>query len=218
MAQLTNRLIQRFAGVVGVAAIASLATLPGFAQTMRPGETSTPASEGMMAPGDSMSTMSDVSMLDEEFFTLAYQGNNAEIQTSQMALERSQNQEIRQYAQRMISEHTLANEDLAEQANQLGITLPAEPVDPLNQAIAARLSELSGTEFDQAYMGAQANAHLRAIALYRTQVAQGQTPELKAYAAELLPSIAEHYEMASEMLPNYAADTYQPGSELQPIQ
>lgn len=208
-------LAQRFAGVVGVAAIASLVAMPSFAQTSSPGDTSTPTTEGMMSPDGSIS---DVSMLDEEFLTLAYQGNNAEIQSSQLALERSQNAEIRQYAQRMISEHTLANEKLTDYAAQVGIALPEQSVDLLNQAIAQRLLSLSDVEFDQAYLGAQANAHLRAISLYRTQVDQGQTPELKAYASELLPSIAEHYEMASEMLPNYAADTLQPSVETQPVQ
>jgi putative membrane protein len=252
MTRLTNGLAQRFAGVVGMAAIASLVALPGLSQTTRPndtripstedrtadddsmtprgepgtpdmedgmtprqGEMRTPATQNQGSPGDRTST---VSQLDREFLRLAYQGNNAEIQTSRLALERSQNDDIREYAQRMITEHTRANEQLTRYATQQNIQLPSERVDPLSQAIAARLGQLSGDAFDQAYIDAQANAHLRAIALYRTQISQGQTQGLRTYASQLLPSIEQHYEMASEMLPNYASDNLRPGVDVQPVQ
>jgi putative membrane protein len=215
MSQFSKDLLRRFVGVLSMAAIASFVTLPGGAQTMRPGETTAPNTENTMSPEDATSS---ISILDEEFFTLAYQGNNAEIQTSQLALERSQDQDIRQYAQRMISEHTLANEELTRLATQLNIALPDEPVDPLNQAIALQLSQRSDTEFNQAYMGVQANAHLRTIALYQTQIAQGQAPALKTYASQLLPSIGEHYQMASEMLPQYAVDVPRSNESDQSVQ
>lgn len=256
MTRLTSGLAQRFAGVVGMAAIASLVALPGLSQTTRPDDTRIPSHEDRTADDDSMTPRgeprtpdmedgmtprqgetrtpvnpnqtqnqtspgnrtSTVSQLDQEFFRLAYQGNNAEIQTSRLALERSQNDDIRDYAQRMITEHTRANEQLTRYATQQNIQLPSERVDPLNQAIAARLGQLSGEAFEQAYVEAQTNAHLRTIALYRTEIAQGQTQGLRTYASQLLPNIEQHYEMASEMLPNYAADNLRPNVDVQPVQ
>lgn len=251
MTRLMNGLMQRFAGAVSIAAIASLTALPSVAQTTRPNEeripapvdrtadddtriptrTDIPRTEGDVTPrpgdsrspasGDRMSPrdgMSSVSTLDQEFFRLAYQGNNAEIQTSQLALQRSQDPEIREYAQRMISEHTRANEELTRLANQQNLELPSERVDPLNRALAERLSQLSGAEFNQAYMTAQANAHLRTIALYRTELAQGQEDGLRTYASRVLPQVEQHYEMASEMLPNYAADNLRPNVDVRPVQ
>lgn len=200
-----NGLTQRLTSAVSIAAIASFVALPGLAQTTRPGETTAPATEET-TPSD----RNAISSLDREFTALAYQGNNAEILTSELALERSQNQAVREYAERMIREHTQANETLTNYANQNNIPLPSQPVDPLNQAIAEQLSQLSDAEFDQAYMGAQANAHLRTIALYQTQVAQGQEQGLRGYAAQLLPNIENHYQMASEMAPNYRAGDIRP--------
>ncbi|MBE9159919.1 DUF4142 domain-containing protein [Nodosilinea sp. LEGE 06152] len=214
MTRLGNDLTQRFVGAVGVAAIASLVALPGFAQTTRPGEAPVPTTDRTAQTQPT----SAVAMLDQEFLKLAYQGNNAEIDTSRLALERSQNEEIRQYAQRMIAEHTRANEVLTQYAAQEGLELPSARVDPLSLAIAEQLTQLSGPEFDQAYVGVQANSHLRAIALYRTEIAQGQTQELTEYASQLLPSIEEHYEMASAMMADYAADSSRPPVNVQPIQ
>ncbi|MBD2067547.1 DUF4142 domain-containing protein [Leptolyngbya sp. FACHB-671] len=146
-----------------------------------------------------------VSSLDQQFMIMAAQGNNAEIQTSQLALDRSENEEVRQFAQRMIQEHTLANQQLQQIASQYGTNLPADP-GPLNQAIAEQLAQLSGSEFDRAYMGAQTNAHLRTVALFQTQIQQGQEESLRQYATQLLPSVADHYEMASTMVQQYRAD------------
>jgi putative membrane protein len=127
---------------------------------------------------------------------MAARGNNAEIATSQLALQKSSNQMVRSYAQRMIQEHTQANQRLSRVAAQHGITLPTDP-GPLNAAIAQQLAQLSGTSFDRAYMSTQENLHMQAIGLYRTAVQQGKAADVKQYATALLPSINNHYQMAN---------------------
>lgn len=215
MAQPNSSLLRRFASAVSIAAIATLASLPALAQTTPSDNAPASTNETMMAPTDGADAT--VSPLDREFVTLAYQGNNAEILTSQLALERSQDEEVRQYAQRMIDEHIPANQELTNYASQLNIALPSETVDPLNQAIADQLNQLSGDEFDQAYMSAQTSAHLRTIALYQTELAQGQAAPLETYVSQFLPDVEEHYQMASAMLPRYAVDP-RPNMEVQPLQ
>lgn len=211
MTRLNYNLTQRLMGAAGAAAIASLVALPSFAETTRISQTGTSTPAGQTSQGAQRAAVTTV---DQEFFKLAYQGNNAEIDTSRLALEKSQDQAIRQYAQRMIDEHTRANEVLTQQASEQGFELPSERVDPLDQAIAAQLTQLSGAEFDQAYVGVQANAHLKAIALYRTEVAQGESQDLTAYASQLLPSIEEHYEMANAMLPDYTTGDSQSPADM----
>jgi putative membrane protein len=164
------------------------------------------------APINQAATSAEITPLDREFMLMAAQGNNAEIRTSQLALQRSESEEVRDYAQRMIQEHTQANRQLQQIASERGMRLPNDP-GPLNAAVEAELAQLSGEEFDRAYIGAQTNAHLRTVALYRTQIEQGQDESLRSYATQLLPSITEHYEMASQMSPQYRADDV-----LQPLQ
>ncbi|WP_088890508.1 DUF4142 domain-containing protein [Leptolyngbya ohadii] len=142
--------------------------------------------------------------LDQEFIRMAAQSNNAEIATSQLALQKSSNEEVREYAERMIQEHTLANQRLQPIAARYGVQLPTG-VDPLSAAISQRLSQLSGQEFDRGYMQAQASAHMRTVALFQTQIAQGQAPEAKAYASALLPNVQDHYQMANAMSNTFSA-------------
>jgi putative membrane protein len=149
-------------------------------------------------PGQQQPTAA-ISSLDREFMVMAAQGNNAEIQTSRLALQRSQDQQVRRFAQQMIDEHSQANDRLTAIARQYGVTLPTDP-GPLNAAIAQELATLSGADFDRAYMEAQENAHLRTIGLYRTVIQQGRAPDVQSYASALLPNVDGHYRMANQMV------------------
>ena len=193
--------------LLGAMLLSSIVGLPALAQSTPGSGTATEqntqpgtSQPGMAQPGATpRSTTASINSLDREFIRMAAQGNLAEIQTSQMALQKASNQTVKDYAQRMIQEHTTANQQLGQVAAQYGISLPTTP-DPLNVAIAQQLMPLTGAEFDRAYMLAQENAHLRTIALYRTAIAQGQSPAVQRYASTLLPSINNHYQMASQAI------------------
>lgn len=140
-----------------------------------------------------------VAALEREFILMAAQGNNAEIQTSQLALERSQNDTVRQYAQRMVEEHTAANEQLQPLAEQRGIELPAN-ASSFDTAVLEQLTQIPDEQFDQAYMDAQVNAHLKSLAVFRTGARQVADTDLQNYASTLLPSIRDHLEIADTMV------------------
>ncbi|MBD2260093.1 DUF4142 domain-containing protein [Pseudanabaena sp. FACHB-2040] len=178
---------------------------PGRLPGQQPGNVNQPGTQQspQVRPGQQQQAAA-ISSLDREFIIMAAQGNNAEIQTSQLALQRSQDQQVRSFAQQMIEEHTQANERLATIARQYGVNLPADP-GPLNTAIAQELASLSGANFDRAYMEAQENAHLRTIGLYRTVIQQGRTPDVQSYASTLLPNIDGHYQMANQMVNQFRA-------------
>lgn len=159
---------------------------------------STPQSTPQSTPGNMPAPNAAVTPLDREFVRMAAESNNFEIQLSQAALEQSTNADVQAYAQRMIEEHTLANRQLATLASEQGMPLPSG-MGALNQAIMEQVSQLDGTAFDQAYMNAQVNSHMKAIALFRTEIQQGRDQGLVSFANQQLPLIREHYEMASQM-------------------
>ncbi|MBD1864653.1 MULTISPECIES: DUF4142 domain-containing protein [Trichocoleus] len=197
--------------LVGAAALTSLISFPVLAQmTPRP---STPANRSAQSTTNQQRGAATApTALDREFVLMAARGNNAEIQTSQLALQKSSNQMVRTYAQQMIREHTQANQRLSQVAAQHRITLPTDP-GPLNAAIAQQLALLSGTNFDRAYMGVQENLHMQAIALYRTEIQHGKAADVKQYASALLPNINNHYQMASR-----AMTANRPGNTGRPLQ
>jgi putative membrane protein len=140
-----------------------------------------------------------LSPIDMQFVTDAAHGGMAEVQLGQLALQRSKSAEVKRFAQQMIQEHTRANEQLMQLAAQKGITPPTTP-GPKYEAAMTRLMQLSGEAFDRAYMNEGGiNGHLESAAVYQRQVALGQDPDLKAFAARILPRVQGHLEMASQM-------------------
>lgn len=144
-----------------------------------------------------------LSSSDRLFMERAAQGNMAEIRLSQLALQRASSDDVKQYAQQMIDQHTQANNQLMQLARQKGVTLPRQ-LDAQHQQIERQLQRLSGTNFDQAYMRAMVNDHAQTAALFQRQAEQGQDRDVVAYASTLLPAIQQHYAMANSMVRNLA--------------
>ncbi|MBD3882620.1 DUF4142 domain-containing protein [Phormidium tenue FACHB-886] len=201
--------LKKIAGFAGAAALTLLIGSPGIAQTTRPTTPTTPvtpttpsnrptAPTAPNAPAAPNASTTQANSLDVEFVRMAAYSDSFEIASSQLALQKSNNPEVKQYAQQMIDEHTQSSRQLAQLAAEKGITVPRGP-GPFNQAVINQLVPLSGDEFDRAYLEAQANGHLQTVAIYRSQAGQGQDPDLQQFAAQLLPTIEEHYVMASDM-------------------
>jgi putative membrane protein len=141
---------------------------------------------------------SQLTPLDRQFVLEAAQGGMAEVALAQLALQRSKNNAVRQYAQRMIKEHTLANQELMQLAKQKQIAPPTTLGK--YEAVRAQLSQLSGQAFDQAYLNdAGVNSHMENLAVHRRQAQLGRDPELKAYAAKYTPIVTAHLQMAEQM-------------------
>ena len=132
------------------------------------------------------------------FLSTAYQSGQAEIQMSQLALQKAASAEVRDFAQRMINDHTQANNQIAAIAQQKAAPLPAAPT-PEHQAAHAELSTFSGTDFDRAYMDMNAIEHAKAARLFRKQSQDGLDPDVKTLAQSNLPVLEGHLVMAVEM-------------------
>ena len=147
------------------------------------------------------SNSSQLSSFDTQFMAQAAQTNMAEIALSQLALRRATSNEVKQYAQRMIRDHSQANARLAQLARQKRVTLPTQ-LDAKHQAIMAQLQQLSGERFDQEYMMAMENDHAQATALFQNGARQAQDRDVKAFASTTLPKVQGHLQMVRTMTGN----------------
>lgn len=132
------------------------------------------------------------------FLTNLYQQGLAEIALSQLALDRSDNAEVQAFAQRMIDDHTAANQQIATQAQANAVPLPDEP-NPAQQALAEDLAALSGVDFDKAYMNHNVLGHEVAVAQAEAQAAEGVDAGVAALAATLEPTLRMHREQAQTL-------------------
>ncbi|WP_157703487.1 DUF4142 domain-containing protein, partial [Salmonella enterica] len=121
-----------------------------------------------------------------------------EIQSSQLALRRSKNKDVRAYAQMMIQHHTQSSNQLKPIAQAKKFTLPKD-VGAENKPLLTKLQQVNSRNFDQAYMQGQVQAHTKTQAEYQKYLQQGQDPQLKNFASQIAPVVAQHLQMAQKM-------------------
>jgi len=132
-----------------------------------------------------------------EFVAKAAASDMFEIEAGRIALERSTNAEVKAFAQMMVDGHARTTTDLkaAIAASGLTITPPATLPDDKSSALAD-LRAVDAAGFDRAYMNGQVDAHQAALNLMSRYAQDGDSPQIKAAAAAMLPTIQSHLDRA----------------------
>jgi putative membrane protein len=140
-------------------------------------------------------TMAAVSAADKIFATEAAQGGLAEAEMGQLALQKGTSPQVKQFAQRMVTDHTQANQDLLQLGKAEGLNLPSE-VDAKHKGDMDRLRGMNGDAFDTAYMQDMVQDHQKDVADFQKQAQSDGAPALKAFAQKYLPVLQQHLQMA----------------------
>ncbi|RZI45065.1 DUF4142 domain-containing protein [Herbaspirillum sp. HC18] len=127
------------------------------------------------------------------------QSNLAEIETGKVALSQSKNEQVRNFAQRMIDDHTQAQQELSQLAQAKGVTLPAEP-DSKHKTALKKLAALQGDQFDKKYIAQGGlNDHRETHRLLQRTQSLATDPDLKALATKMTSVVDQHLTMAEEV-------------------
>jgi len=185
-------------------AIPLLVAAPSFAQTasgsaptatssLPPGAAATPPER--VEAASPTAGAAKLSAADKAFVTKAAEGGLAEVQMAQLAQQKTQTDDVKQFAQHMIDDHTPNNEALAKLAAAKGLTPPAMP-SPTQQKMIGRLQGLDGGKFDKTYIAGQVKAHAAMLKAFQAEAKGGKDADLKAFAAQTVPTIEQHLTMA----------------------
>lgn len=136
---------------------------------------------------------------DEKFMTTAAQGGMAEVAAARVALDHAASDAVKQYAQKMLDDHTANNAELMQLAASKGVTLP-NSTDAKHQAELDKLSKLSGAQFDAEYVkNSGVKDHEAMEKLMTKESGNGKDADAKAFAAKTLPTVQQHLQMARDM-------------------
>jgi putative membrane protein len=138
------------------------------------------------------------SQMDKAFVQKAMQGGLAEVQLGQIALQKSNNEQVKQFAQRMVDDHGKLNEQMKPIAQQLGVSVPQQPSKKDSKNIA-KMQALSGTDFDQAYIKDMVKDHKQDLSEFQTEASNAQDPNVKSAATEGSKVIAQHLQMIQQL-------------------
>jgi putative membrane protein len=134
---------------------------------------------------------------DSHFVMEAAQGGMAEVELGELASQKASSSDVKQFAQRMVSDHGKANDELKTLAQSKNITLPTTP-NAEAKATKDRLSKLDGAAFDRAYMQHMLTDHRKDVAAFRTESKSGKDADVKSWAAKTLPTLEEHLKLAQD--------------------
>jgi len=169
---------------------------PGSGQTggaqdgsNRPATTPHPTDKS--APG----TAGDTKGGSQAFVRTAAIDGMAEVELGRLASQKALSDEVKKFGERMAADHGKANDELKTLAQTKGIALPAD-LDAKHKQTRDRLSKLSDTAFDRAYMDEMRKDHQKAVDEFQKQSTSGSDPDVKAWAAKTLPVLQEHRQMA----------------------
>ena len=132
---------------------------------------------------------------DATFAMKAAQGGIAEVQLGQLAAEKGMSQEVKTFGQRMVDDHTKANDQLKGIAEKEGMTLPTS-LNAKDQALLTKLQNASGEKFDQEYIKSMVKDHEEDVKEFQKEANNGSDPQLKDFASQTLPTLQSHLEMA----------------------
>lgn len=137
----------------------------------------------------------------DSFMMKAAMSDMFEIMSSQTALQKSSNEEVRRFAQMMIDDHTRTSEELKALAASKNVTLPTAMSGKQQSMVSKMNAAAAGMEFDREYMKAQVKAHEDAVKLFQKQANDNdeEDADAKAFAAKHLPALQGHLTMARTM-------------------
>jgi len=139
--------------------------------------------------GDSVVTGGDL-----DFMNGAAPGGMAEVELGKMAVSKSQNADVKAFAQKMIDDHTKAGADLKALAAQKKVMLPPD-VMPAHKQLMEKLSKLSGADFDKEYVKAMIEDHEKDVTTFESVSKTAGDADVKAFATKTLPTLKMHLEM-----------------------
>lgn len=153
----------------------------------------------VVAPAQTTGGQTKASSSDHDFVMKAAHGGMMEVEMARVALEKASSADVKQYAQRMIDDHTKANDELMRLASSKGITMPSD-ADHMKMMDKSKsdMSNMSGADFDKKYMAMQEKEHMKMLKLLEDEASKGGDADLKTFASNTIPTVREHLKMAQD--------------------
>jgi len=193
-----------------LAAAALLLAPPVLAQTQQQraqdaqAQTGSPPMANPVAPGAGTSaTASRAAGLTAPVFArTAAMSDMYEMEASRLAEQRSQNAQVKQFAQHMLRDHQKTTGELKGMLPMLqGVSAQQMPtaLDQQHQALVQQLQGAQGAQFDRTFVQQQVQSHQTAVDLFRSYAQSGDNAQLKQWASQTLPSLEEHLRQAQQL-------------------
>jgi putative membrane protein len=132
---------------------------------------------------------------DRKFLEQAGQGGVAEVELGKLAVQKAQSKEAKDFAQRMVDDHSKANSQLQQLASKKGLQLPAD-MDKSSRKEYDKLQKLSGADFDREYMKHMVSDHKKDVKDFQKEAKSTKDGDIKSFVDSTLPTLEDHLKVA----------------------
>jgi putative membrane protein len=136
----------------------------------------------------------------------AADGGLAEVELGKLAAEKGSSQEVKDFGQRMVDDHSKANDQLKQLASQKHVELPQQ-TSPKHAATKAKLEKLSGEDFDKSYIAEMLKDHKQDVAEFKRESKSAHDDDVKSFAGQTLPTLQEHLKQVQNLASTHHAET-----------
>jgi putative membrane protein len=139
-----------------------------------------------------------VSMADTNFILAAAQGGMTEVKLGELAAANGMRDDVKEFGQMMVKDHTAINVDLKALAAQKGVTLP-DSLDAKHQGMVDKMAALTGSGFDDAYINGMIKAHQKDAKAFKAESAATQDADIKSFLDKSIPVVEAHLQHVTAM-------------------
>ncbi len=136
--------------------------------------------------------------VDQTFINAVAASDAAEIQSSQLAATKARAARVKQYAAKMVTDHTAADQQLMTIAQSKSFTPDATPPQMVTDMMT-KLNADRPVAFDRDYLRGQVAAHQATVKAFQDEIANGQDADVKQFATSMLPTMQQHLTMARRL-------------------
>jgi putative membrane protein len=198
------------AGTALLSATVALAQAPGGSPQQQPSmpQSQTPNS-GMQSPGTTPSAGAPTSAQDfseRAFITKAMEGGMAEVQLGQLAQQKSESNDVKQFAAKMVNDHgQMGDKWLKPVAQQMGISAPSGP-SKKDKKEMEKLQGLSAQDFDREYITMMVKDHQKDLKEFQSEAQTAQNPTVKQIADKGSQVIQQHLQIIEQIAKAHNVD------------
>jgi putative membrane protein len=187
-----------FAGLAGCVAVAQAPGGAGGAGAGQQQPAQRSSGPGMNNPDmnnpDTMTKQVD----DKKFAKDAAMGGLYEVELGKVAAQKGASDGVKQFGQKMVDDHSKANDQLKEILTKESIDVPTS-LDSKHQSRLDKISKLSGPAFDKAYIKDQVKDHEKDVDSFKLEAQNGHDPNIKQFASSTLPTLQQHLDTVKDL-------------------
>jgi putative membrane protein len=135
---------------------------------------------------------------EQDFMMKATLSHLSEMDMATLAMQKSQNSDVKDFANMIQSDHSNAIEDLTDLMKDKNVSQPSK-LTPEAKGDLEKMTGLSGAEFDREFVNMMVADHQKMVEMFEDQAAIAQNPDVKKYAEDLLPKLQMHLEKAQKL-------------------